>query len=152
MEIEYRAQIPASEQFFALFDTTGWNGEYQATPEELARMLANSQFMLAAYDGASLVGFGRVVSDGVLHAMIYDMIVDPAYQKQGIGTHILHSLVEWCRETHIRDIQLFCARGKRAFYEKNGFVARSDDAPGMQLRVDRSARQIVGKPGHTGQE
>ncbi len=133
MEIEYRTQLPDREKFFALFETTGWNNEYQATAEELVRMLANSQDVAAAYDGENLVGFGRVVTDGVLHAMIYDMIVHPAYQKQGIGTNILNLLVTWCREAHIRDVQLFCARGKRPFYEKNGFTARSDDAPGMQL-------------------
>ncbi len=133
MEIEYRTELPDKEQFFALFDTTGWNGEYQATAEELAGMLANSQRVIAAYDGERLVGFGRVVTDGVLHAMIYDMIVHPDHQGQGIGTHILHNLVEWCRAARIRDIQLFCARGKRAFYEKNGFAARPEDAPGMYL-------------------
>ncbi len=135
MEIEYRTQIPDREQFFALFNTTGWNNEYQASPDELARMLVNSQFSLSAYDGEELVGFGRVVADGVLHAMIFDMIVHPTYQKQGIGRRILQELVAWCRAAHIRDIQLFCARGKRAFYEKNGFVARPDDAPGMQYHA-----------------
>ncbi len=135
MEIEYRTQLPDKAQFFDLFETTGWNGEYRATIDELAQMLVNSQFLVAAYDGASLVGFGRVVTDSVLHAMIYDMIVHPAYQNKGIGTIILRKLLEWCRAGHIRDIQLFCARGKRAFYEKNGFAARPDDAPGMQFRV-----------------
>ncbi len=135
MEIDYRAQLPDREQFFALFETTGWNNEYQATPDELVRMLANSQYMVTAYDGEKLVGFGRVVTDGVLHAMIYDMIVHPAYQTHGIGTNILSMLVAWCREMRIRDVQLFCARGKRSFYEKNGFVARSEDAPGMQLKT-----------------
>ncbi len=136
MEIKYRVQIPDRQQFLALFDTTGWNHEYQATADELARMLTNSQFLVAAYDGEGLVGFGRVVTDGVLHAMIYDMIVRPDYQGQGIGTRILHMLVQWCRQGRIRDIQLFCAGGKRAFYEKNGFMARPADAPGMQLKID----------------
>ncbi len=132
--IEYRAEIPPQEQFFALFETTGWNENYKASPQELAAMLANTWYMLAAYDGKQLVGFGRVVSDLVLHAMIYDMIVDPAYQGQGIGGVILDRLVEKCLQTGIRDIQLFCARGKRPFYEKRGFVARPDEAPGMQYR------------------
>ncbi len=140
MEIEYRVQIPNREHFFALFETTGWNYEYQATAEELVRMLDNSQRVVAAYDGESLVGFGRVVTDGVLHAMIYDMIVRPDYQGRGIGKNILQRLVQWCRQSHIRDIQLFCARGKRTFYEKNGFVARTEDAPGMQLRVNVSRK------------
>ena len=86
--IEYRAGAPEEQQFFALFETTGWNANYQATPQELSHMLANTWYMLAAYDGERLVGFGRVVSDLVLHAMIYDMIVAPDYQGQGIGGEI----------------------------------------------------------------
>jgi len=88
--------------------------------------------MLGAYDGEQLVGFGRLVSDGILHAMIYELIVLPQYQGQGIGGEILGMLVEKSREAGVRDIQLFSARGKRDFYEKRGFRARPDDAPGMQ--------------------
>ncbi len=133
MEIEYRTQIPDERQFFVLFETTGWNRQYQANAADLGRMLANSQFMVSAYDGPDLIGFGRLVSDGVLHAMIYDMIVDPHYQGQGIGTRILQMLIAWCREANIRDVQLFCANGKRGFYEKNGFLTRPETSPGMQL-------------------
>jgi GNAT superfamily N-acetyltransferase len=132
--IEYRAEIPDQQQFFALFETTGWNLNYKAAPQELSHMLANTWYILAAYDGEQLVGFGRVVSDLVLHAMIYDMIILPAYQGQGIGGEILDRLVAKCLQHSIRDIQLFCARGKRLFYENRGFVARPDDAPGMQFR------------------
>jgi GNAT superfamily N-acetyltransferase len=133
-KIEYRSEIPDPDRFFALFETTGWNLNYKATPQELAAMLANTWYMLAAYDGEHLVGFGRLVSDLVLHAMIYDMIVLPGYQGQGIGGEILSRLVEKCLQHGIRDIQLFCARGKRPFYEGRDFVTRPDDAPGMQYR------------------
>jgi GNAT superfamily N-acetyltransferase len=132
MKIAFEHQPPSLENFFSLFETTGWNREYRATPEELGRAIANSQFVVAVYDGEILVGFGRLVTDGVLHAMIYDMIVHPAYQGRGIGTQILQMLLQWCQRANIRDIQLFCAQGKWAFYEKNGFVRRPADAPGMQ--------------------
>jgi GNAT superfamily N-acetyltransferase len=134
MEITYQFAPPSKEQYSALFETTGWNREYGASPEELARAVANSQCVVAAYHGERLVGFGRVLTDGVLHAMIYEMIVHPDLQGQGIGTEILQRLVQWCHDAHIRDIQLFCARGKRSFYEKNGFASRPDDAPGMQFQ------------------
>lgn len=133
-KIEYRSEIPDQQQFVALFETTGWNRNYNATPQELSHMLEHTWYMLAAYHGEQLVGFGRVVSDLVLHAMVYDMIVLPTYQGQGIGGEILDRLVDKCLQSGIRDIQLFCARGKRSFYEKRGFVARPDDAPGMQYR------------------
>ena len=88
---------------------------------------------MSAYDEGRLVGFGRAVSDSI-HAMIYDLIVAPDYQRQGIGGEILDRLVKYCQEAHIRDIQLFCASGRRQFYERHSFKARPDDAPGMQYR------------------
>ena len=132
MPIELRSEIPACDQFWNLFQTTGWNENYQKSPDELIQALRSSWYLLGVYDGERLVGFGRLVSDGVLHAMIYELIVLPEYQGLGIGGEILEKLVEKCREAGVRDIQLFCARGKREFYEKRGFVTRPDDAPGMQ--------------------
>jgi GNAT superfamily N-acetyltransferase len=132
MNISFRAGLPASDQFWKLFQTTGWNENYQLSPDELMQALRSSWYLFGAYDGERLVGFGRLVGDGVVHAMIYELIVLPEYQGQGIGGKILERLTGKCHEVGVRDIQLFCARGKRKFYEKRGFVARPDDAPGMQ--------------------
>ena len=132
MEIDIRSELPDRDQFWKLFQTTGWNENYQLSPDEITQALRSSWYMLAAYDGDHLVGFGRLVSDGIIHAMIYELIVLPEYQGQGIGGKILEKLVEKCKESDVRDIQLFCARGKREFYEKRGFAARPNDAPGMQ--------------------
>ncbi len=134
MKFAYREIVPNIGDFFALFETTGWNKTYQATPEELIRALRNSQYVVAAYEDEILVGVGRIVTDGILHAMIYEMIVRPDCQGKGVGTQILKMLIEWCQQANIRDIQLFCALGKRSFYEKNGFLARPDDGPGMQYK------------------
>jgi GNAT superfamily N-acetyltransferase len=132
MPIEFRSEIPDSDQFWRLFESTGWNENYHLVPEELMFALHSSWYMLGAYDGEQLVGFGRLVSDGVLHAMIYELIVLPDYQWRGIAGEILGRLIKRCQEAGIRDIQLFCAQGKRSFYEKRGFVSRPVDAPGMQ--------------------
>jgi GNAT superfamily N-acetyltransferase len=132
MNINFRAGLPSNDQFWKLFQTTGWNENYRLSPDELMQALRSSWYVLGAYDNEKLVGFGRLVSDGIVHAMIYDLIVLPEYQGQGIGGKILERLIEKCRETGVRDIQLFCAKGKRSFYEKRDFVVRPDDAPGMQ--------------------
>jgi len=134
--MEYRSDLPNTELVWALFQTTGWYASVPVTPEELILAVSNSWFWIAVYDAERLVGFGRIVTDEVLHAMIYDLIVHPDYQMRGIGSRILERLVDQCLRLGIRDIQLFCARGKRAYYEKRGFAARSDDAPGMQYRSE----------------
>lgn len=133
MTVSFRSGPPDPAEYLSLFETTGWNEEYRATVEELARANAASWCVVSAYDEDVLVAFGRVVSDGVLHAMIYDMIVRPDHQKTGLGSRVLALLVERCRAANIRDVQLFCARGKKGFYERNGFAERPSDAPGMQL-------------------
>ena len=135
--VELREQLPDKDEYFLLFNTTGWNNNYQASADDLERANRNSWLVVSAYDGNKLVGFGRVVTDFVLHAMIFDMIVLPDYQGKGIGTMILSRLVNKCLKQGIRDIQLFCAKGKRVFYEKNGFEVRADDAPGMQLKKEK---------------
>ncbi len=133
MPLRYQTFPPTPQEYFVLFETTGWNDEYHLTPLDLAQALKESAFLVSVYDEGRLIGFGRAVSDSI-HAMIYDLIVTPDYQRQGIGGEILDRLVKRCQAADIRDIQLFAATGKRQLYERHGFVARPDDAPGMQYR------------------
>src|SRR5688572_10959140 len=127
MPIEYRMQPPTAADYYAIFETTGWNENYKASVEELGRVLENSWLVVSAYDGERMVGFGRAITDGVLHAMIYDLIVHPDYHGQGIGSEVLERIVTHCFAVGIRDVQLMSAKGKREFYEKRGFTARPED-------------------------
>ncbi len=136
-EIKLSYVVPEASNYAELFDTTGWNADYQASQKELHQAIASSWQVVCAYDGEVLVGFGRVVSDGVLYAMIYDLIVHPDYQNQGLGSQLLRQLLDVCRLAKIRSIQLFSAQGKVGFYEKRGFVVRAGDAPGMTLNSGR---------------
>ncbi len=134
MDITYQTDLPDTAQFAALFETTGWNEEYHCTAAELGAALRATWYAVSAYDGPQLVGYGGVISDGVIHALVVNLIVAPAYRQRGVGQAILGKLVAQCRAAGVRDIQLFCARGKMGFYEKQGFVARPAEAPGMQFR------------------
>lgn len=135
MNLTLETSIPSAQQYWYLFQTTGWNSEYQLTPEQLLETLRASWFVLAAYDDGKLIGCGRIVSDRVMHAMIYDLIVLPEYQGTGVGSQILKKLLAHCEQAGVHDVQLFSAQGKRGFYEKHGFIARPDDGPGMQYLV-----------------
>jgi len=134
-DIIYRTDIPEKDAFYSLFATTGWNDEYRLEVNELMLALKKSWYMISAYDKDQLVGFGRMISDGVVHALILDLIVHPDYQNLGNGGQILDRLVEKCRQHRIRDIQLFCAKGYFELYEKHGFTKRPDEAPGMEIKL-----------------
>ncbi len=133
-EVDFRESQPDASEYLALFESTGWNREYHLKAEEFYDAICRSWYLVTAYDQNKLVGTGRIISDGVLHALIVDVIVSPAYQNRGLGTTIMRWLLERCRIGHLRDVQLFCARGKAPFYGRLGFMARSEDAPGMDFR------------------
>ena len=147
MKIDYQTTAPATDSYYKLYETTGWNRELSVTPADLARALAGSQYIVAAYVDGKLVGTGRVVSDGVLHAMLYDLIVHPDYQGHSIGSTILGMLVQWCCAANIRDIELLCSRGRSSFYGKNGFNPRPQNAPGMAFEKEapmpRTRRKVL---------
>ena len=134
MTITYLSSVPDSESYHRLFETTGWNARYAASHPELARALADSWHFVTAKDGETLIGSGRIISDGVLYALVLDIMVDPGYRSRGIGREIMTRLLAEVREACIRDVLLFSPKGYADFYAKFGFEVRPDDAPGMVLR------------------
>ncbi|MGI5839792.1 MAG: GNAT family N-acetyltransferase [bacterium] len=134
MNIVYREGLPGKDDFVQLFETTGWNDEgIRLSPGELYAALQSTWYSVSAYDGSTLVGFGRVICDGYLHALLAEIIVRPEYQGKHIGSTVVSKPVDKCNEHRIKDVQLFCAKGKAGFYEKHGFAARSAEGPGMEL-------------------
>jgi len=132
--IDFFAGCPVPDEYYKLFLTTDWNDEYCFTKEEIEHSIRNIWYMISAYTGKELIGTGSILSDGIHHALIVNMIVHPDYQNRGIGTTILRLLVTKCIECKIRDIQLFSVENKYKFYKDFGFMARPDNAPGMQYR------------------
>lgn len=96
----------------------------ESPPAELEQAVRGSWLVVSAYSEGKLVGTGRVVSDGVFHALI----------GRGIGRAIMRRLIDRCRAAGIRDVQLFSAKGKAEFYRGLGFMERPAGAPGMDLK------------------
>src|ERR1700733_4404280 len=91
--ITYRDALPSGADYSELFATTGWNKSYKASDEELLQAIVNSWKCVSAYEEEKLIGFGRIVSDSVLYAVLFDIIVDPKFQRRGIGSEICKRLV-----------------------------------------------------------
>ena len=133
LAIEYRPEVPTAEEFERLFRSSGWTEALEVAADRLAATLPHAWYGICARRGGQIAGTGFVLSDGVLHALIVNVIVAPELRGRGIGTEIVKRLVARCREAGVLQVQLFSARGKRGFYERLGFVARPDDGPGMEL-------------------
>ena len=132
--IEYRELKPSLIDYRRLFESTGWTASIAISDESLQLAIDNSWHWVSVYDNDSLIGVGRLLSDGGLYAFVCDMIVLPDYQNKGIGASILEILKDKCTKNNIRRVWLFSAPGRTPFYEKNGFEIRPENAPGMQMR------------------
>jgi ribosomal protein S18 acetylase RimI-like enzyme len=93
------------------------------TVDDAREMLAHTDLTVSAWDGDRLVGFGRVLTDYVYRASIWDVIVDKNYQGQDIGTQIMHRILQ---HPDLKHVELFwlCTRDRQAFYEKLGFSSK----------------------------
>lgn len=87
-------------------------------PEQLRRASENSYLVCSAHDGDTVIGFGRALSDGEYQSAIYDVVVSPEYQGQGVGKSIVESLLSRLPEG---PVLLYAVPGKEPFYEKMGF-------------------------------
>ena len=80
---------------------------------------------------------GRLIGDGMYY-MIADIVVQPNYQKQGIGNKIVNMIIEYVdKATPIggrSSIQLIAEKGKETFYEKMGFKIIPHEFCGSGMR------------------
>jgi GNAT superfamily N-acetyltransferase len=63
------------------------------TLEDAREMLRHTDVTVMAWDGDVLIGFGRVLTDYVYRATIWDVIVDKAYHGLGVGTDIVQRIL-----------------------------------------------------------
>ncbi len=109
------------DQLVNLYRQAPWaNGR---TADDARAMLAHTDVAVSAWDGPRLVGFGRVLTDYVYRASIWDVIVDKEYQGQDIGTEIMQRILN---HPDLKRVELFwlCTRDKQTFYEKLGFSSK----------------------------
>ncbi len=122
------------EQLLTLFQQAPW--ARGRTLSDAREMLRHTDVALCAWDGDHLVGFGRVLTDFVYRATIWDVIVDETYQKQGIGAEIVQRILQHPR---LKKVELFwlCTR-RPGFYEKLGFSSK--EQTGMVWNRSQNAR------------
>lgn len=115
------------DEFNLLYDLVGW-GAYNKKISQKA--LNNTYYSVSIYDDEQIIGYGRLIGDGICFMYIHDVMVKPEYQNKKIGTMIMNKLIEKIElikeeNTDIR-VYLGASKGKEEFYEKFGFVKRED--------------------------
>ena len=104
MPVEVKAYTRYCEaEILALYRSVGWSA-YYSQPERLWEAFERSLCVFGAWEDGALVGLIRVVGDGETVVFIQDILVNPAYQRRGIGTRLVAAVLE--RYRHVRQMHL----------------------------------------------
>lgn len=78
--------------------------------------------MLGAYDYDKLVGIIRAVGDAKTIVFVQDIIVLPKYQRKGIGTKLLKTLMDKYKDVYQMELLTDNTEKTKAFYRSVGFI------------------------------
>ena len=128
--------ILSAKEYCELRSAVAW----KPIPEDQAQSgLDHSDFVVACRDGETIVGCARIFWDKGYIAYLADVMVKPAYQRQGIGKRLVDECISYIdcqlKEGWRIKIVIVSAKGKEPFYERFGFEVRpnENDGAGMQL-------------------
>jgi len=100
-----------------LFLSVEWSsGHY---PDKLVISMKNSGTVFTAWDGDKLVGLINALDDGIMTAYVHYLLINPAYQGNGIGKELVRLLVEKYKD-YLR-IVLIAYDKEVDFYKNCGF-------------------------------
>ena len=135
--ISIKENVNSIEEFNYLYDAVGW-GSYDEKVSEKA--LANTMYSVSVYDDDKIIGYGRIIGDGICFLYIHDVMVIPKYKNKKIGSQIMNKLLEKVNQIKIENpyvrVYLGASKGKEKFYERFGFIKREDANLGSGMILD----------------
>jgi len=114
-------------QLVDLYNSVGWLA--YTTDEQRPRLqqaIQNSTYVVTAWNGETLAGLARCLSDDVSICYLQDILIHPEYQRRGIGRKLLVNCLE--RFAHVRVKVLLTDDEERQiiFYESLGYKNTKD--------------------------
>lgn len=132
--MEYRKNELTYEDYISLRNSVGWNNFAE---EQVSKSINNAILNITVIDEGETVAMGRLIGDGIYY-LIVDVVVQPEYQGQGIGSTIIDILLKYVEEHTPNDgrasVQLIAEKGKEEFYINRGFKLIPHEFCGSGMR------------------
>lgn len=115
-----------------LCDSVGW----VRRPIKKVKIAINNSFLIAHLfyyynNQKKLIGFARATSDNSFNATIWDVVIHPSFQNQGLGKALMNQVIKYLRYYDISTITLFADPQVTKFYKHLGFIVDPDGVKGM---------------------
>lgn len=132
--MEYKENALTYDIYCKLRKSVDWS-DLPKTKAENA--IQSSIYTVTVFDNKNAVGMARLIGDGIYY-IIVDVIVQPNYQRKGIGSNIIKMIIDFVsRETPAggrSSIQLISEKDKEAFYKQFGFKTIPHEFCGSGMR------------------
>lgn len=120
------------DEFIDLRSSVGWSVPEK---EAIAIGMEYTLFSVCIERDGQLIGYGRVIGDKGFTAYIQDVIVKPAFQKQGVGSKLMSIIMNYIKDNYGRGayIGLMASKGKEEFYKRFAFIERPNEQFGAGM-------------------
>ena len=106
MTIDYSASLEGIDWAALIASLAADRFDNGRTARQMEASFRNSYRCVIARDGATIVGTGRALSDGVCNAYIVDVWTQSAYRRRGIGRRVVDMLCQALPGQHVNYGQL----------------------------------------------
>lgn len=115
-----------------LCDAVGWS---RRPVRKVRKAIQHSFLVVTMWEQQGsrkrLIGFSRATSDHAFNATIWDVVVHPDFQGQGLGKALMKQLIKKLRSEDISNVTLFADPHVVDFYRQLGFVSDPEGIKGM---------------------
>ena len=115
-----------------LCDAVGWS---RRPLRKVKKAIQHSFVVISMWEKRGtyhrLIGFSRATSDHAFNATIWDVVVHPDFQGQGLGKALMKHTIKELRREDISNITLFADPHVVNFYRELGFMPDPEGIKGM---------------------
>ncbi|MEM9403944.1 MAG: GNAT family N-acetyltransferase [Pseudomonadota bacterium] len=133
MNLQSERSIPKAAEYCELRVAAGLSPRSRAAAEA---GLPNTLCGVCVRDDGRLIGMGRLIGDGGCNYEVVDIAVHPDYQRRGLGTEIMQSLMGYLEENAPPSayVSMIADEGAPALYARFGFEPVAPVSIGMARR------------------
>ena len=96
--------------------------------EQTKQLVRNSDIVIGLVDGENqLIGFCRILTDRVIKAIIFDVIVAERYRNQKLGDLLMQLILDHDELQEVKHFELYCLEELLRFYERYEFKSLNDE-------------------------